>query len=54
MWANASDFSKEAKLFPFFSFSFSVKLVGNCLLFFENMVPANSVWAKPNMPVGQM
>lgn len=39
---------------PAFFFSFSVKLVGNCLTSFENMVQANSAWAKPNKPVGQM
>lgn len=42
-------FSKKARLF-----SFSVKLVGNCLISFENMVQDNSMWAKLDVPVGQM
>lgn len=31
-----------------------MKLVGNCLIFFENMAQANAVCAKPNKSVGQM
>lgn len=50
MWTVVSKFSKEAR--PFFSLN--VKLVGNWWKSFEQLVQANSIWANPNISVGQM